>query len=191
MEATGLSNGTATEQPESDLEAAVQEFFVQLLRTTAALKRLYRCPPAAMVALISSKALGPRHVPVMVRLATEGPMSVGELAERLGVSLPTASLLVGELSRQGLVERREDERDRRRTIVTVAERYREDMVSAYATRSEPVRRAFAALAPDERKTLIKAFRLIGEEYEQAVAEAESGVGHEAAAASAERSAGLR
>lgn len=190
MEEKGLSTPPAAgkrgqgAEPEPDLEAAVHEFFVQFGRTTAAFKSLYRCPPAAMQALISSKVLGPRHVPVMVRLATEGPMSVGELAERLGVSLPTASLLVGELSRQGLVERREDERDRRRTIVTVADRYRDDMVSAYATRSEPIRRALAGMTPAERRTLIKGFRLIGEAYERAAAELEAGAAGQDEAASA-------
>jgi DNA-binding MarR family transcriptional regulator len=125
-----------------------------------------------MEALIASRTLGPRHVPVMVRLATEGPMSVGELAESLGLSLPSASLLVGDLSRQGLVERREDERDRRRTIVTVADAYHDDMVAAYTVRSAPVRRALARLSAAERAVLIKGFRLIGEEQERAVAEAE-------------------
>ena len=138
-------------------------------RTTVGFKKLYQRPPAAMEALIASKALGPRHVPAVVRLASEGPMSVGELAERLGVSLPTASLLVGDLSRHGLVDRREDERDRRRTIVTVADRYRADMVAAYTARSAPVRRALARLSLTERATFLKGIRALGDEHEDEVA----------------------
>src|SRR5947209_5950202 len=40
-------------------------------------------------------------------------LSLGEVADSVGVSLPTASRLVDDLVRRGLVERREDETDRR------------------------------------------------------------------------------
>jgi DNA-binding MarR family transcriptional regulator len=163
--------------PGEELEAAVQEFATHFGRTTVSFKKLFQRPPAAMEALIASKALGPRHVPAMVRLASEGPLSVGELAERLGLSLPTASLLVGDLSRHGLVDRREDERDRRRTIVTVSDRYREDMVAAYAVRFAPVRRALERMSPAQRAAFIKALRAVGDEYEReaaTVADADAG-----------------
>jgi DNA-binding MarR family transcriptional regulator len=90
-------------------------------------------------------------------------MTVGQLARRLRVTLPTASLLVAELARAGLVDRRSDEADRRRTIVTVAERYRDAIDEWLASRSEPLRRALAKLEPDELATLLKALQLIDEE----------------------------
>lgn len=64
--------------------------------------------------------LGGRHVAALGMLSAIGPLTVGELADRLGISLAHASLVVGDLARAGLVERRADERDRRRTIVSVA-----------------------------------------------------------------------
>lgn len=53
-------------------------------------------------------------------LAQGGPMPVGRLAERLGVSEPTTSALVDRLARLGLVRREEDPRDRRRTLVSLS-----------------------------------------------------------------------
>src|SRR3954466_9623770 len=40
------------------------------------------------------------------------PLSLKDVAERLGISLPAASRAVDPLVRRGLVERREDEADR-------------------------------------------------------------------------------
>src|SRR5690242_2451579 len=63
--------------------------------------------------------LGKRHFPVLLSLALEGPATVSELAGRVALAPATTSLLVNELSRAGLVERREDDTDRRRTIVSL------------------------------------------------------------------------
>ncbi len=45
------------------------------------------------------------------------PIRVGEVAARLGMSLPSASRLVRRLERHGLVTSERDERDRRATLV--------------------------------------------------------------------------
>ncbi len=56
-----------------------------------------------------------------VVVAGEGPegRSVGEIAARLGLALPSASRLVRRLVRRGLVAIGPDERDRRRTLVAL------------------------------------------------------------------------
>jgi len=53
----------------------------------------------------------------IIMLEFYGPMTVSELARRLGVGNPAASLLVQQLVEQELVERSEDSQDRRRTYV--------------------------------------------------------------------------
>ena len=49
-------------------------------------------------------------------LVDAGSMPIGGVAARLGIGLPAASSLVDRLVDQGLVERREDPMDRRRTL---------------------------------------------------------------------------
>ena len=72
-------------------------------------------------------SLGKRHANVLLAVAAAEPIGVSELAKRLGLLLSSTSTLVGELSRAGLLERAEDDQDRRRTIVRVHEDYRDAM----------------------------------------------------------------
>jgi DNA-binding MarR family transcriptional regulator len=48
-----------------------------------------------------------------IELAMEGPATVGELAQRLGVTAPAVSLLVDRMAEHGLLERSRDTEDRR------------------------------------------------------------------------------
>ncbi len=54
---------------------------------------------------------------VMAQLYREGQQCLSDLAEYLGVSLPTMSKLVQGLESRGLVARTRDERDRRRIVL--------------------------------------------------------------------------
>ena len=49
-------------------------------------------------------------------LAEEGPLVIGQIAQRLGVGLSTGGHLVDRLVQAGLAERAEDVEDRRRTV---------------------------------------------------------------------------
>ena len=49
-------------------------------------------------------------------LAEEGPLVIGQIAQRLGVGLSTGGHLVDRLVQAGLAERAEDAEDRRRTV---------------------------------------------------------------------------
>lgn len=53
-------------------------------------------------------------------LAYQGPASIGQVAEILGIQLPTASHLVDRLVRAGFAERTEDPSDRRRTLAQLS-----------------------------------------------------------------------
>ncbi len=52
-------------------------------------------------------ALGPRHVAALEQVRG-GPLTVGELAARLDLTLPTVSGVLADLDRAGLVERQPD-----------------------------------------------------------------------------------
>src|SRR6266576_854145 len=96
-------------------------------------------------------SLGERHFPPLIVLSLEGPMSVSELADRVGLTVATTSLLVGELSRAGLVERSEDEDDRRRTIVSLSEEIRKVAEPRIQEHLQPFRRTLERLSPAARE----------------------------------------
>jgi DNA-binding MarR family transcriptional regulator len=109
--------------------------------------------PAELEELVRSAQLGPRHGSVLYALL-EGPAIVGALAARLGLSLATTSNLVAELDRAGLVERRPDPADRRRTIVTISEERRPSIENWITQAAAPFVRTLERLSPSERATFI-------------------------------------
>ena len=102
--------------------------------------------------------LGPRHVPVLIQLIVDGELSVSQLADRLGVTLAAASLMVGELDRCGLVERREDAADRRRTLVAVAPARRAQLEAWLELRRAPIRTALGRLPGADRAAMLRGIR---------------------------------
>src|SRR6202034_4819623 len=67
--------------------------------------------------------LAPRHLALLAHLQYDGPLTVNELAARLEVAPTTVSLMVGDLSRRGILTRAEDDADRRRRIAAIAPDY--------------------------------------------------------------------
>lgn len=137
------------------------ELLALLPQLAMALRAGRRDVPENVRALIDrAQGLGPRHVSVMIQLALHGPQSVSDLSSRLGVTLPTTSLMVGELSQAGLVERREDAADRRRTIVNISDSYAPELIAMIALRIELLSRVLASLEPAERDGFIKGLRVL-------------------------------
>jgi DNA-binding MarR family transcriptional regulator len=73
------------------------------------------------------------------------------------------SLLVNDLNRAGLLDRREDEHDRRRTIVSVPSEHRRLLTRLADERIALVRRTFARLDPDARSHFVEGLRILVEE----------------------------
>jgi DNA-binding MarR family transcriptional regulator len=107
--------------------------------------------------------LGERHVAPMIALAIAGPASVSELAERIGLTPATTSLLVGELSRAGFVQRQEDEADRRRTIVSVDKSIEDVVRPSLGQTLEPLDRALARMSAPQRRHFMDGLRILNEE----------------------------
>src|SRR5271163_2515094 len=104
------------------IEEDLDELSSLLSETIRGLKNASPPPPELQDA-VARGALGPRHMPALLAVAAAGPLSVSELARRLGLGLSTTSAIVGQLNRAGLLERAEDETDRRRTIVRLHSAY--------------------------------------------------------------------
>jgi DNA-binding MarR family transcriptional regulator len=113
---------------------------------------------------LRSLDLAPRHLSLLSYLLFDGPLNVNELAERLEVAPTTVSLMVGDLSRKGVVERQEDEADRRRTIVKIADSSRADVDAWLARGAHAWRAALEPLTDEQRTLFIETLRT----YEEAV-----------------------
>jgi MarR family transcriptional regulator, organic hydroperoxide resistance regulator len=85
----------------------------------------------------------------LIVLNDEGPLPVGQVGCRMGVTLPTASYQVDRLVRAGLVERVQDERDRRRTLVHLTEKATELVRSLRQGRAEHLRSWLKQLSEED------------------------------------------
>src|SRR5919204_1575302 len=148
---------------------AVDQRVVELLRLFRALGSRGRPAGRFLQLLRDAGTLGPRHMPLLLTLALEGEFTVGELAGRICLLPATTSMLANELSRAGLLERREDENDRRRTILSVPERYREIIEEHARRRVAPLQRALDRLGERRTAQLFSALNVLAEELEPGAA----------------------
>jgi len=119
--------------------------------------------PMPMRGAMERSSLGRRHATALLAVAATEPIGVSELARRLGLLLSSTSTMVGELSRAGLLERAEDEQDRRRTIVRVHEDYRDAMEGWLDVAIAPFRIALERLSPQAREHFMEGWRILHEE----------------------------
>jgi DNA-binding MarR family transcriptional regulator len=150
----------------TDIDADLSELIRIMPRVIRAMKRRHADqpsgPPAAVRALLSAGELGPRHLPVLVVLALQGTIAVSELARRIGLGVPATSLMVSELERAGVVERHVDERDRRRTIVSLSAALRGDCERMARERLEPLRLALDHMGPETRAHFLAGWRVLAQ-----------------------------
>jgi DNA-binding MarR family transcriptional regulator len=107
----------------------------------------------------SSAPLGPRHIAALEQLRG-GPVTVGELASRLGLTLPTVSGVLADLDRAGFVERHPDPADRRRTIVQIPSAQAALIGEWLDGAATPLARVLDKLAPSEQEAFLKAMDLL-------------------------------
>ncbi|PRX59430.1 DNA-binding MarR family transcriptional regulator [Nonomuraea fuscirosea] len=103
---------------------------------------------------LQALSLAPRHLSLLAYLLFDGSMTVNELAARLEVAPATVSLMVGELSRKGVLDRREDDADRRRTIVSIADRHQDAINEWLGYGAKAWRQALQPLTPEQRRLFV-------------------------------------
>jgi DNA-binding MarR family transcriptional regulator len=101
-------------QLDADLHGQAQEIVAHI----RALRRELLCASAADIA--SSGLTGPQ-VSVMSELVINGPTTLTELGNQIGLSHSTTSGIVDRLQARGLVQRLPDATDRRYTRISVTE----------------------------------------------------------------------
>jgi DNA-binding MarR family transcriptional regulator len=135
----------------------------------AVVKRLRRHPLPGhdgLATLLQGVSPAPRHIVALVQVAADGPIGMSDLADRLAVSLATASQVVSDLADWGLVERTTDQTDRRRTFVTVAPAHAATIRALLDSRLRPLERALGRLEPDEQRALLRGLTVLAEELDR-------------------------
>jgi DNA-binding MarR family transcriptional regulator len=110
-------------------------------------------------------SLSPRHVAALEQIRG-GPLTVGELATRLGLTLPTVSGVLADLDRAALIERRPDPADRRRTIVQIIPGQATLIGEWLDGAARPLARVLDKLTPGEQEAFLKAMDLLEAELQQ-------------------------
>jgi DNA-binding MarR family transcriptional regulator len=103
--------------------------------------------------------LSRRHVAALEQIRG-GRLTVGELAARLGLTLPTVSGVLADLDRAGFVERHPDPADRRRTIVGIAPGQAALIGEWLDGAAKPLARVLDKLTPGEQQVFLKAMDLL-------------------------------
>ncbi|WET76543.1 MarR family winged helix-turn-helix transcriptional regulator [Amycolatopsis sp. QT-25] len=127
---------------------AVRELLLLMPRLVGRVKRL------PVPGQLRSFDLAPRHLSLLSLLLLDGPLTVSQLAGKLDVAPTTVSLIVSDLSRKGVLERREDEADRRRRIVDISPGSRPAISEWLSPGAHAWRRALSPLTPAQRRTFV-------------------------------------
>jgi DNA-binding MarR family transcriptional regulator len=148
-----------TNIPRGDDLTELRQLLRRVLRGTWSRRR----PTPELLELVGGDPpLGRRHVGVLAHIAAEGERTVGDVARDLGLSLPAASKLVGELEDHALVTRREDPDDRRRTVVALDPATSKRVLGWLGRRNRPLEDALATLTVAERLAFLKGMRALAD-----------------------------
>jgi len=89
-------------------------------------------------------------------------VSLSEVADHIGLTLPTMSILVDGLVARGLMNRREDTEDRRRITLTLTEAGRARLESARRATVAYLEERLRQLSASDRATITTAMRMLRE-----------------------------
>src|SRR5947209_1869415 len=109
-------------------------------------------------------------------LAEEGPLVIGQIAQRLGIGLSTGGHLVDRLVQAGLAERAEDADDRRRTVARLTSKG-EDLYARLLNRTEHMQTLIQKMREDELTALLKGIRALRRVIEEEKCAALAGIEH--------------
>ena len=106
--------------------------------------------------------VSPGHIQIMIALA-DGPHSVRQLAEVVGVSSPAVTQLVDRLVEIGMVERRHDTKDRRVVLVDYVPGMQEIARRIVSRSRLQLNRVVERMTVEEAKAFLKGLKLLVQE----------------------------
>ena len=98
-------------------------------------------------------------------LAEEGPLVIGQIAQRLGIGLSTGGHLVDRLVQAGLAERAQDVEDRRRTVARLTPKG-EDLYARLLNRTQHMQSLIHRMREDELIALLRGIRALRRAVEE-------------------------
>lgn len=136
----------------------VDVFGTDEMRLILALHRLLRSirrvvPP--------SSGLSPAHLMVLSILLEHGPTRIGQLAQLVPCSQPTATTLVGQLERDGRVRKNPDPDDGRAVRISITPTGREQMISLACGEADLLAERLTTLSDVDRKLIHEVIPLLG------------------------------
>lgn len=96
----------------------------------------------------------------LASLEALGPVRLGDLAAREGVTAPTQSRLVASLENQGLVRRTPDTVDKRATLLVITGHGRRQLERLHTERSAFLVERLGTLTPEQRAALVAALEAL-------------------------------
>ncbi len=125
------------------------------------LRRAHQRASAIFLAAFGDVQITPTQWAALVRLADEGALSQNHLGRLTAMDPATVQGVIRRLVARGLIERRADSADRRRTVLTLSEDGRR-AVAALTGRAERVSEAILApLDARDRRRLLALLRRLG------------------------------
>jgi len=92
-------------------------------------------------------------------LAEDGPLVIGQIAQRMGIGLSTGGHLVDRLVQAGLAERAEDPEDRRRTLAQLTPKG-EDLYARLLNHTQQMQTWIQKMDNDDLAALLQGIRAI-------------------------------
>jgi DNA-binding MarR family transcriptional regulator len=115
---------------------------------------------AEVAAVLDALDLSPKGYGALLVLASDGPLTQRELAERQGIDRTTAVAVVDALESSGFVERRRDQDDRRAYALQITRAGRNRLPRATDAIAGVERAALAGLSDSDREVLRRCLNVI-------------------------------
>ncbi|HVU60772.1 MAG TPA: MarR family transcriptional regulator [Mycobacteriales bacterium] len=121
---------------------------------TAARLRVVVARLARQLRQHSPGGLTPSQWSALATVETHGPLRIGDLAEREGVTAPTATRVVASLEDAGLLSRSSDPSDRRTSYIALTDAAREKLESVRGAQATALVQRLSDMSPADVQRLL-------------------------------------
>lgn len=151
----------------------ISEVLELIVRVQRAIHRSKVFEEKAHEPWVATTSLTMAQLRALMTLDDSGHLTVGQLAERLGVGMPSASSIVDRLVDEGFAERHQDPDDRRRIVVHPTKQGSERIDRMRQGPREVLEALVCRLTPEEREHVKVGLRALARAAERIQTESEA------------------